>query len=179
MMNSDQKEVDLKGTDLKRVNLKETELKETDIKETPRINTNIPRFRLILAGILLLIVLASFILFLVQLPLPCSSVQELNSSLTLKTGDRKMLGFNTDTDSLKFGVVSPAARVKRSVWVNYSRNAEVEVSFSSDFSSWVTIEPSRLSLQSPVAQEVFFLVEVPDDALPGEYQGRARFCFRE
>src|SRR3989338_10475341 len=56
----------------------------------------------------------------------CSELQEIPASVEVRTvPGRAFMGFNTDTDSLKFEGVSPNAEVVRSMNVQYPFDAEV------------------------------------------------------
>lgn len=110
--------------------------------------------------------------------IPCATVDEVASSITVEMRDLPIVGLNADTDSLNFGVVSPTASAKRSINAQYSKKADVSVKAEGDFSEWVSIEPAEFSLDGNT-EKVTFDVKVPANAAEGVYTGRMVFCFRE
>ena len=108
----------------------------------------------------------------------CTAVDEAATSITVEKRNMPVVGLNTDTDSLNFGVVSPTASVERSIKVQYSRKADVSVKAEGDFSSWVEIDPAEFSLDGNI-KKVTFTAKVPPAAEEGIYTGRMAFCFKE
>ena len=111
----------------------------------------------------------------------CTTVDTIDASLTVYTppGGLAMIGFNTDKDSLKFGVVSPGVTPLRKVNAQYSRDAQVSIIMTGQLAPWTQIEPSEFDLLANQSQEVQFRVYVPSSAAEGNYTGKALFCFKE
>ncbi|MDP3733809.1 MAG: hypothetical protein Q8R37_01140 [Nanoarchaeota archaeon] len=108
----------------------------------------------------------------------CSSIQSVNSSISVREGERRIIGLNADTDSLKFGTVSPQTVARRSVYITNDRDASVTVFMEGDFAPWVNITPQEFRLKSGQNQEVQFAVRVPDYPENGDYTGNVIFCFK-
>lgn len=109
----------------------------------------------------------------------CSSRDIIDASINVAESEKKIIGFNTDTKSLKFGHASPGVSVKRIIEADYSKETEVIVEMDGEFSSWTKITPSRFNLNAGEKKEVSFEVTIPNHAPVGEYQGKAVFCFIE
>lgn len=108
----------------------------------------------------------------------CSSIQSVNTSISVREGERRIIGLNADTDSLKFGTVSPQTVARRSVYITNDRDATVTVFMEGDFALWVNITPQEFTLKSGQNQEVQFAVRVPDYPENGDYTGQVIFCFK-
>lgn len=132
---------------------------------------------LVLVLILVIIVMAVFTFR--NWPVKCSEVDLINTSLTIKSGDRKFVGMNADIDSLRFGKVSPEAIVRRTVKVEYDQAGEVLVSMESDFSSWTVIKPFQFEVAPQERKEVSFEVHPPKGARNAEMTGVVKFCFKK
>ncbi len=129
------------------------------------------------------LVLGIFILILITLNLTvqnyfpsCTKTDLVNTSIQVDAKERRIIGLNADTDSLKFGTVSPGAIVRRAMKVGYDREAEVKVTPEGDFASWFQISPAEFSLNNKT-KEVVFEVFVPENAAIGDYSGQISFCF--
>ena len=109
----------------------------------------------------------------------CTKIDSVNASITIKKSIQPIVGLNTDTDSLKFGTVSPKAVVERTMTVQYSNQAEALVMMEGDFAAWTEIDPSQFSLQPAEKKKVLFKVSVPEEVMEGNFTGKAVFCFRE
>lgn len=110
----------------------------------------------------------------------CSLIETIDASITVKDiGGRKLLGMNTDTDSLKFGAVSPGIEVKRIVKTQHSKDSSVTIISNGELSNWLKIEPEKFFLQSKETKEIQFILSVPLDATDGNYTGKVSFCFSE
>lgn len=108
----------------------------------------------------------------------CSSIQSVNSSISVREGNRRIVGLNADTDSLKFGTVSPQTVARRSVYVTNNKDAKVTVFMEGNFASWVNITPNVFKIKANTNQEVAFAVRVPDYPENGDYAGNVIFCFK-
>ena len=104
---------------------------------------------------------------------------DLGLGINLSAKDTQQQNAAYDTDSLNFGVVSPTALAKRSINVQYSKEAMVKVKFEGDFSEWVSISPEEFLLNPKENKKVSFEVSVPEDAQKTVYTGSAKFCFIE
>jgi len=109
---------------------------------------------------------------------PCTVVNSVDTSIDIAAAD-KIVGFNTETDSLKFGKVSPGSAVRRSIEVNYKNSAEVKIFMEGNFTSWVTATPNDFLVNANELKKVSFEANVPGDAEPGSYQGKVYFCFSD
>ena len=72
---------------------------------------------------IIVVFILCIIIFSTSVDYPCSKVNSVDTSISVITTNRVVIGLNTDTDSLKFGKVSAGASVKRSIEVNYKKNA--------------------------------------------------------
>ena len=108
----------------------------------------------------------------------CSRTEYLPSTITVLEGARKLIGVNADTDSLKFGKVSPGAEITRSVKINAAKDSEITVVMLGNFTSWVSITPAQFHLPSRNTQKINFDVIVPPNAPSGNYSGVVEFCFK-
>ncbi|MBI1968700.1 hypothetical protein HYS49_02215 [Candidatus Woesearchaeota archaeon] len=110
----------------------------------------------------------------------CSELREIPASVEVRTAPgRAFLGFNTDTDSLKFGGVSPNAEVVRSMNVQYPFDAEVRLVADGTLASWLSINPAMFTLAAQEPQQVTFRLLVPPNVYDGNYTGMVRICFRK
>jgi len=140
--------------------------------------------KMIIVILLFCIVAAtSFLLYLEYLQFlqknSCLDQEQITASLKVKQINGKtMIGLNTDTDSLQFGVVSSGVAAKRSIVVRHSEPAEVRVTMDGQLHSWTSISPASFSLSSNQSVEVFFEAKVPLYTVDGTYTGTATFCFK-
>lgn len=109
----------------------------------------------------------------------CSEMREIPASVEVRTvPGRALLGFNTDTDGLKFGAVSQNAEVIRSVTVHYPFDAEVRLVAEGALASWLSL-PETLELAAQVPQDVQFRLLVPPGTSDGNYTSTVRLCFQK
>ena len=111
--------------------------------------------------------------------LQCSTIDTIDSIITVKENELPIVGLNTDTDSLKFGVVSPAASVKRTIKVAYTKTAAVNIQMEGDLQSWVSINPAEFDIEPGRIKTVEFIAAIPVDALNGNYTGKVIFCYKD
>lgn len=109
----------------------------------------------------------------------CTKIDNVDASITIKKSTQPIVGLNTDTDSLKFGTVSPKAVVERTMTVQYSNQAEALVMMEGDLAAWTEIDPSQFSLQPAEKKKITFSVSVPEEVMEGNFTGKAVFCFQE
>ena len=132
----------------------------------------------IIGGIIVGLLIIGLIMY-IKIP-HCSVIQSINASISVKEiPSRILLGMNTDKDSLKFGVVSPGTEVDRSINAQYARNAFVRVWPIGNIANWMIIEPSQFTLINKEIRQVMFTVNVPLDAMQGNYTGKVVFCFKD
>lgn len=136
-------------------------------------------FRNLLVVVLIIIILILLFFNYFNLPQTCSETNFINSSITVQGGERRFVGMNTDTDSLRFGKVSSEAVVKRIVKVEYDSVADVSINMFGDFSSWMTIKPRHFQILPNEQKEVSFEVTVPPNTPDSELIGVAEFCFKD
>lgn len=134
---------------------------------------------LVLLLVLIIIVMAALTFFNWPEQEQCSELGLINTSITVQSGDYRMIGLNTDTDSLRFGKVSPAAVVRRQIQVGYDSKGEVSVEMLSNFSQWTIINPRNFDVSPGERKEVLFEVVVPPGAPDSELTGIVRICFKE
>lgn len=111
--------------------------------------------------------------------LQCSAIDTVDSIITVKKAELPIVGLNTDTDSLKFGVVSPTASVKRIIKVAYTKPAAVNIQMDGDLQPWVAITPAEFDIEPNQTITVEFIASVPEDAADGNYTGKVIFCYKE
>ncbi len=111
----------------------------------------------------------------------CAEKQVINASITVKDiGERKIIGLNTNTDSLKFGTLSPGLLGRRSLMLTRNSSALVQIYVTGDLKDWITVVPlSPFFLNAGTSQEINFEVNVPDTAPPGDYLGKVILCIKE
>ena len=131
----------------------------------------------IVYGIFLFIALLLIFNLFYQGP-QCTFIQSIDSSIGVLEGPRRIIGLNGDRNSLKFGIGSPQAVARRSVYITNSEDAKVTVFMEGDFASWVEITPHEFDLKANENKEVKFAVHIPDYPENGDYTGKAIFCFK-
>lgn len=137
----------------------------------------------IFAGIILVII--AIIIFVTSVnwssaPSFCTSREIIDSSVTVRAiSGRIYYGLNADRDALKFGAVSPGTEVRRSIFAQYSKDAQVTVRMLGNLAPWTIIEPRQFYLPAQAQHEVYFTLLVPGWAKDGNYTGKAEFCFVE
>ena len=137
-------------------------------------------FNLILVIVLIVIIIAMLGLMWYNWPDECDVLQTINASITVKDiGSRALIGLNADRDALKFGSVSPFTLATRKVIIQHPENARVFVVMAGQLQSWTTVTPSNFTVQKDEIKEVQFDVNVPEEALDGNYTGVVVFCFKE
>ncbi len=110
----------------------------------------------------------------------CTKLESINTSVEVKTiPERALIGLNADTDSLKFGAVSPGTTGRRSIKAQSDFAVLAAVSIEGGISPWIDLSPSEFELDAKEIREVYFELKVPLDALDGSYSGIVNFCFRE
>ncbi|MEK6969265.1 MAG: hypothetical protein AABW48_02450 [Nanoarchaeota archaeon] len=111
--------------------------------------------------------------------LQCSTIDTVDSIVTVKTAELPIVGLNTDTDGLKFGVVSPTASVKRTIKVAYTKPAAVNIQMDGDLQPWVAINPAEFEIEPNQTITVEFIVSIPEEAADGNYTGKVLFCYKD
>lgn len=134
-------------------------------------------------GLIIFIIIMSAVIYY-ELSSGCDAVDFVNMSLGVKSGSGSYIGLNGDTDSLKFGKVSPGSEARKFIKVKYAQDADVEIAAESNaegsnFASWVTITPNLFELKAGEEKEVTFQASVPEDALDGNYEGEVVLCYKE
>ena len=127
--------------------------------------------------LLFIVVMGSFIYFEWK-QMQCSTMDSVNASISVQTGSLRYVGLNADTDSFKFGKVSPGSIVRRSIKVEYDREVMVTVLVNGTFASWVSVNPAEFYLPEDQRREVNFDVTIPETAVDGNYTATVYFCFR-
>lgn len=128
--------------------------------------------------LLFIVVVGSFIYFQWK-QLQCSTIDTVNASISVQTGSLLYVGLNADTDSLKFGKVSPGSMARRSIRAQYTQDALVKVLVDGNFASWFGITPVEFYLPATQRKEITFDVNVPENAVAGNYTATVYFCFRD
>ncbi len=111
--------------------------------------------------------------------LSCTTTKSIDASLSIVAMERRMVGFNTDTDSLRFGVVTSGSLVERSIIIQYDHDADVSLRPEGDLRPWMSMEPAAFFLPANATQQVNIGVNVPIGASPGNYTGVVHVCFRD
>ncbi len=109
----------------------------------------------------------------------CTVVKMINASITVAEGQRKHVGFNTDTDALKFGKISAGAWVRRSAYIMYPHEADVTILAVGDLAKWMEITPDTFHVLPEEKIGVEFDARAPKTANVGNYTGKVIFCFKE
>jgi len=140
-------------------------------------NKSTAKYWIIFVAVILAIIVI-FNIFLLTDESACTTMNIVETSLEVKNGPHQVIGLNTDTNSLKMGRISTLSGVQRSILVNSTFDAEVEVIMDSPFSSWTTITPHNFKIKKDQSMEVQFDIFVPHNALEGNYTGKVSFCFK-
>ncbi len=127
--------------------------------------------------LLFIVVIGGFIYFEWK-QLQCSTIDAVNASISVQTGSLRYVGLNADTDSLKFGKVSPGSVARRSIKVQYTQDALVKVLVNGTFASWFSVNPAEFYLPATQMREVTFDVTTPLTAIDGNYTAKVYFCFK-
>ncbi len=110
----------------------------------------------------------------------CDTVDTILTSVQIKPSEgRSYMGFDINKQNLTFGVLSPGAMSKKTVSVEYTKNATTYVWAEGNFSSWIIISPKHFEISPDSKQEVKFTLLVPSTAKKGEYNGRIIFCYQD
>jgi len=125
--------------------------------------------------LIFIIVVSLFIYY--NLSQKCSELRVIDSSITVKS---RTLGFNTDTDSLKFGIVSVYNIGKRSIVIGYPKDVEVSVFAEGEpLSDWISFQPQKFSLKAGENITIDVVAEVPGNTVEDNYTAKVYFCFVE
>ncbi|MBI2668505.1 hypothetical protein HYX14_01555 [Candidatus Woesearchaeota archaeon] len=133
---------------------------------------------LLVVGLLVLPTLMILSTFFLGDVTRCSSLQTLDAFVQVKSSDLRYLGFNLDTDALKFGVVSPGARGKRVVMVNNTLDSTVVIKAVGEMAAWMNVTPQNFTFKAYHPQRVEFELFVPPDAKEGDYTGKVLVCHK-
>lgn len=137
-------------------------------------------WKMVVGTVLVLLLIVGGSYFYLWRAKSCDELRVVDASIkVLIPKGRGYVGFNTDTDSLKFGGVSPGATSQRRVLVEYTKDALVNVTMMGSITSWTEISPTLLALAAGEKKEVIFDVTVPQLVMPGNYTGKAVFCFKD
>ncbi len=110
----------------------------------------------------------------------CDTVDTLLTSVQIKPSEgRSYMGFDINKQNLTFGTLLPGAMSKKTVSVEYSKNATVYVWAEGDFSSWIIISPKKFEIEPGQKKEIKFTSFVPITAKEGEYNGKIVFCYQD
>lgn len=138
------------------------------------------RTKKVLAALLIVAIVGLLMLNLFQLAHRCTSLIEVNTTITVKDiGSRVLLGLNADQDMLKFGSVSPGTEARRTLYLQHPRAAEVTVTTSGELAPWLNMEPASFTLLPKTQQEIQVYASVPEDAADGDYNGEVLVCIKE
>ncbi len=132
--------------------------------------------------LLIVVIIVLLVPLIKNWPTSCTEVKEVPAMVKVKViPKRNMMGLNTDTDALKFGVLSPGMGAKRSVRIQHGREAEVLATMQGELEGWTLVDPANFTLDAEqgAVRQVYFEVIVPLDAAPGNYTGTAVFCLKE
>ena len=92
---------------------------------------------------------------------------------------RNYIGLDINKQNLTFGTLLPGAMSKKTVSVEYTKDATTYVWAEGNFSSWVIISPKKFEIVSGQKKEVTFTLLVPITAKEGEYNGKIVFCYQD
>ena len=109
----------------------------------------------------------------------CTLTRSIPASVSVVQAERRVVGFNTDTDNLTFGVVSPGSVIEREVDILYDHDAEVSLKPVGSIGSLISATPISFFLPANTSQRVVIWANVPETATVGNYSGEVQFCFRE
>ncbi|MDP3699001.1 MAG: hypothetical protein Q8R47_05430 [Nanoarchaeota archaeon] len=132
---------------------------------------------------LLSVALAAIIItlfFTAKIKEGCDTTETLLTSVKVKLSEgRKYVGFDMNRQNLTFGILTPGAMSKKTVSVEYTKNATTYVWAEGNASSWTIISPKNFEISPGSKQEVTFTLLVPSTAKEGEYNGRVVFCYQD
>jgi hypothetical protein len=133
----------------------------------------------ILGGIIAVIFFNVFLL--THNPLPtCSKIHTVQAAISVEDrGGMKLVGFNGDTDWLKFGKVSPGMLSRKSITAQYNKDAKVHVSMEGGLQPYTLITPTNFFLKAGEVKTVVFEAQISQNVPLGEYGGQAVFCFED
>ena len=120
------------------------------------------------------------LLFTAKIKEGCDTTETLLTSVKVKSSEgRKYVGFDINRQNLTFGILTPGAMSKKTVSVEYTKNATTYVWAEGNFSSWVIISPKKFEIEPQQKREVAFTLLVPAAAKEGEYTGKILFCYQD
>lgn len=85
------------------------------------------------------------------------------------------IGFDLNDTVLTFGKVSQGGSAQRKATVESYVPATAHISISG--TSWISVSNSTLALEPEVPEQVIFILQVPENATPGNYSGKARIKY--
>ncbi len=86
-------------------------------------------------------------------------------------------GMNGDTDSLKFGKISPGGGGERYLILNSSKDALVEITIFGEMSSFLTVNKNDFLMNANTKDQVTFYLEIPEGTPPKNYTGTIQVVF--
>ncbi len=128
---------------------------------------------------ILIIIIAVLILFNTTLisEKSCDVKETLNISVTAVKNPT--LGFNTETDGLKFGHINPGATSTRTISLKHSQNASFKIFIEGSIKSWIKVNPQKAELLAEEPQTITFDLTLPHGTSLGPYFGEATICIKE
>jgi hypothetical protein len=91
----------------------------------------------------------------------------------------KTIGFNTDTDILKFGTIPPGYQGARYINISNSESfpMKVKLSIDGEVTGWFRTDKNNFMLQEGGQENIKIIADVPKDALHGNYSGNLYVIF--
>ncbi len=101
----------------------------------------------------------------------------LNADVTVK--ETKVVGFNTDTDAVHFGIIPPSGSGARNISLTNIWDKKVLISITShgEIKNWVNPKRNNFILNPDENTEVQLTIKIPENASMDNYTGLVKVFF--
>lgn len=101
-------------------------------------------------------------------------------AMKLKVEGTRVVGINTDTDMINFGIVPGGSTGIRRINVtnNYDKELFVVIKTYGNFSDWISVSDNEFRIQPGSKEEITIKAKVPRDTDIGVYRGRLEVVFQ-
>jgi len=87
--------------------------------------------------------------------------------------NESLLGFNTGTDKLYFGTLARTGSSERKATAITAFDARVAIEVRGKVAQWISVSQNNFLVEPNVPQDIIFRINIPEDAMPGNYTGKA------
>jgi hypothetical protein len=107
-------------------------------------------------------------------------VESRTIDIYLTVTKENRIGLNTDSDALRFGIISRGSQGKRYLDISHKKDypLKLNIRIYGDLADWISISDNNFVLNKNETKRITFTANVPSNAIPGNYTGRAVFLFK-